>query len=55
MAAGAAVAAAAGFGFTGFRLTPSPSTGIDHRILGDDRALESLRQVLSTFQGAAHT
>ena len=42
----AAVAAAAGFDFTGFRLTPSPSTGIDHRILGDDRALESLRRAV---------
>lgn len=42
----AAVAASAGFDFTGFRLTPSPSTGIDHRILGDDRALESLRRAV---------
>ncbi len=42
----AVVAAAAGFDFTGFRLTPSPSTGIDHRILGDDRALESLRRAV---------
>ncbi len=42
----AAVAAAAGFDFTGFRLTPSPSTGIDHRILGDDRALASLRRAV---------
>jgi len=42
----AAVAAEAGFDFTGFRLTPSPSTGIDHRILGDDRALASLRRAV---------
>jgi sugar phosphate isomerase/epimerase len=40
------VAADAGFDFTGFRLTPSPSTGIDHRILGDDRALELLRKAV---------
>ena len=38
----AAVAAEAGFDFTGFRLTPSPSTGIDHAVLGNDRALEAL-------------
>lgn len=42
----AGVAAEAGFDFTGFRLTPSPSTGIDHRILGDDRAIESLRRAV---------
>jgi sugar phosphate isomerase/epimerase len=40
----AAVAAAAGFDFTGFRLTPSPSTGVDHGHLGDDKALGSLRR-----------
>jgi hypothetical protein len=37
----AAVAAGAGFDFTGFRLTPSPSTGVDHGILGDDKASAS--------------
>jgi sugar phosphate isomerase/epimerase len=42
----AAVAAEAEFDFTGFRLTPSPSTGIDHKVLGDDRALESLRRAV---------
>ena len=42
----AAVAAEAGFDFTGFRLTPSPSTGIDHGILGDDRALDVLRRAV---------
>lgn len=42
----AAVAAAAGFDFTGFRLTPSPSTGIDHRVLGDDLALAALRRAV---------
>lgn len=38
----AAVAAGAGFDFTGFRLTPSPSTGVDHGILGDAKALAAL-------------
>jgi sugar phosphate isomerase/epimerase len=42
----AAVAADAGFDFTGFRLTPSPSTGVDHGILGDDRALAALRRAV---------
>jgi len=42
----AAVAAQAGFDFTGFRLTPSPSTGIDHAVLGNDRALEALRRAV---------
>ncbi len=42
----AGVAAEAGFDFTGFRLTPSPSTGIDHRTLGDNRAIESLRRAV---------
>jgi len=42
----ASVAAQAGYQFTGFRLTPSPSTGVDHGILGDDRALESLRRAV---------
>jgi sugar phosphate isomerase/epimerase len=40
----AAVAGEAGYEYAGFRLTPSPSTGIDHRILGDDRALDALRR-----------
>lgn len=34
----------AGYEFTGFRLTPSPSTGIDHGLLGDVRALTDLRR-----------
>ena len=42
----AAVAAEAGFDFTGFRLTPSPSTGIDHAVLGNDRALEALARAV---------
>ena len=42
----ASVAAQAGYQFTGFRLTPSPSTGVDHGILGDDRALEALRRAV---------
>jgi len=42
----AAVAADAGFQHTGFRLTPSPSTGVDHGVLGDDRALERLRRAV---------
>lgn len=37
-------AAGAGFDWFSLRLTPSPSTGIDHAVLGDDRALERLRQ-----------
>lgn len=45
-AALAAVAAQAGFDFTGFRLTPSPSTGIDHGVLGDDTALAALRRAV---------
>jgi sugar phosphate isomerase/epimerase len=40
------VAARAGYDFTGFRLTPSPATGVDHGHLGDDRALESLRRIV---------
>jgi sugar phosphate isomerase/epimerase len=44
----AAVAAQAGFDFTGFRLTPSPSTGIDHAVLGNDRALEALRRAVES-------
>lgn len=40
----AEVASAAGFDWFSLRLTPSPSTGIDHGHLGDDRALEQLRQ-----------
>lgn len=38
------VAAGAGFDWFSLRLTPSPSTGIDHGHLGDDRALERLRR-----------
>ena len=44
----ASVAAEAGFDFTGFRLTPSPSTGIDHAVLGDDRALEALARAVES-------
>lgn len=40
------VAGEAGFDFTGFRLTPSPSTGVDHGLLGDARALADLRRVI---------
>jgi len=36
------VAADAGFEWFSLRLTPSPSTGIDHGHLGDDRALAQL-------------
>jgi sugar phosphate isomerase/epimerase len=39
----AQVASLTGYDLTGFRLTPSPSTGVDHRILGDPRALADLR------------
>ncbi len=42
----AGVARDAGYQYTGFRLTPSPSTGIDHRVLGNDRALEALRRAV---------
>jgi sugar phosphate isomerase/epimerase len=42
----ASVAAQAGFELTGFRLTPSPSTGVDHGVLGDDRALADLRRAV---------
>lgn len=38
------VAAGAGFDWFSLRLTPSPSTGVDHGHVGDDRALEKLRQ-----------
>lgn len=38
------VAADAGFDWFSLRLTPSPSTGIDHGHLGDEKALERLRQ-----------
>ena len=38
------VAADAGFQWFSLRLTPSPSTGVDHGTIGDDRALERLRQ-----------
>jgi sugar phosphate isomerase/epimerase len=40
----AEVAAGAGFDWFSLRLTPSPSTGIDHGHLGDDRALAQLRR-----------
>lgn len=42
----AAVASAAGYDWVGVRLTPSPSTGVDHRILGDARALADLRRAV---------
>ncbi|MCX6433906.1 MAG: TIM barrel protein [Actinobacteria bacterium] len=42
----AAVASDAGYQYAGFRLTPSPSTGVDHHVLGDDRALEALRSAV---------
>ena len=42
----AEVAARAGYDFTGFRLTPSPATGVDYGLLGDDRALDSLRRIV---------
>ena len=38
------VAAGAGFDWFSLRLTPSPSTGVDHGYVGDERALESLRR-----------
>ena len=38
----AAVAGEAGYGFTGFRLTPT-AAGVDHRILGDPKALTRLK------------
>ena len=38
------VAAGAGFEWFSLRLTPSPSTGVDHGHLGDEHALESLRR-----------
>ena len=38
------VAAGAGFEWFSLRLTPSPSTGVDHGHLGDERALASLRR-----------
>ena len=37
-------AARAGFVWFSLRLTPSPSTGVDHGHLGDERALEQLRR-----------
>ncbi len=40
----ASVAADAGFEWFSLRLTPSPSTGVDHGHLGDDAALEDLRR-----------
>ncbi len=42
----AAVASEAGYQYAGFRLTPSPSTGVDHGFLGDERALEGLRSTV---------
>lgn len=38
------VASGAGFDWFSLRLTPSPSTGVDHGHLGDERALEHLRR-----------
>ena len=38
------VAAGAGFDWFSLRLTPSPSTGIDHGHVGDAHALEALRR-----------
>lgn len=38
------VAAGAGFDWFSLRLTPSPSTGIDHGHLGDEKALDQLRR-----------
>ena len=38
------VAAGAGFNWFSLRLTPSPSTGVDHGTVGDDRALAKLRE-----------
>lgn len=43
----AEVAAGAGFDWFSLRLTPSPSTGIDHGHLGDEKALERLRQQIT--------
>ncbi len=40
------VAAEAGYDYTGFRLTPSPSTGVDHGLIGDVRALRDLRRAI---------
>jgi len=40
------VARKAGYEYTGFRLTPSPSTGVDHGLLGDVAALRDLRRVI---------
>ena len=40
------VARETGYEYTGFRLTPSPSTGIDHGLLGDATALTDLRHVI---------
>lgn len=40
----AEVAAGAGFDWFSLRLTPSPSTGVDHGHLGDERALDALRR-----------
>lgn len=40
------VARDAGYDYTGFRLTPSPSTGVDHGLLGDAGALRDLRRVI---------
>lgn len=42
----ASVAGDTGYEFTGFRLTPSPSTGVDRRILGDVAALADLRRAV---------
>ena len=40
------VARETGYEYTGFRLTPSPSTGIDHGLLGDTRELDDLRRAI---------
>lgn len=42
------VSGATGFEWFSLRLTPSPSTGVDHGYLGDDRALETLRQHIAS-------
>jgi sugar phosphate isomerase/epimerase len=48
----AQVAGDAGFDWFSLRLTPSPSTGIDHATLGDDRALERLRSDIASSGSA---
>ena len=46
------VAAGAGFEWFSLRLTPSPSTGVDHGHVGDDRALEALRRHIESSGSA---